>query len=160
MIWQKKNGEFKDNLEGPTNVDAIIINSKNGFSTIIEAKVLSDISINVRYDSMRNQLAMNIDVMLESNGNLCEPLNKRDPDKTLFLLITPKLFKDNPTSRLYGYKFSEYKSNPVALENDIPHRKEENELKLIASRLGWITWEDIHEINKKYCPWIDINQIS
>ncbi len=128
----KKNGKGRDIWEGPTNVDAILINSENGFSIIIEAKVLSDISIDVTYDSMRNQLARNIDVMLESNGNLCYPLNKRDPLKTLFLLITPKIFKDNPTSRLYGYKFNEYKSNPTALQNDISNRsKKEDEWKQI-----------------------------
>jgi len=103
----------KANLEGATNVDAMLLNSKNGFAVIIEAKVLSDISCEITYDTMRNQIARNIDVMLEENKELCPPLDKRDPEKTLFLLITPKLFKDNPSSRLYGYKFCEYKTNQI-----------------------------------------------
>jgi hypothetical protein len=47
----------KVNLEGATNVDAILLNSKNGFAIIIEAKVLSDISYEITYDTMRNQIA-------------------------------------------------------------------------------------------------------
>ena len=35
---------LKPNLEGSTSVDAMILNAKNGFATIIEAKVLPDIS--------------------------------------------------------------------------------------------------------------------
>ena len=33
----------KQHLEGPTNVDAMLINADNGFALVIEAKVLSDI---------------------------------------------------------------------------------------------------------------------
>jgi hypothetical protein len=69
-----KNDEFRTNLEGPTNVDAMIINSSNGFSIIIEAKVLSDISCQVDYDMSRNQIIRNIDVMLELNGDLKFPI--------------------------------------------------------------------------------------
>ena len=46
----------KKNLEGPTNVDAILLNSKNGFAVIVEAKVLSDISYAITYDTMRNRI--------------------------------------------------------------------------------------------------------
>ncbi|UCF01061.1 MAG: hypothetical protein JSV14_11800 [Deltaproteobacteria bacterium] len=52
-ILEGDNG--KKNLEGPTNVDAILMNSDNGFALIVEAKVLSDISYQVTYDVMRNQ---------------------------------------------------------------------------------------------------------
>ena len=37
----------KKNLEGATRVDAILLNSENGFTTLIEAKVLSDISVEI-----------------------------------------------------------------------------------------------------------------
>jgi len=145
--------EGKKNLEGPTNVDAILINKINGFAVIIEAKVLSDISYQITYDVMRNQIARNVDVMLEKNPNLCPPLNKRDPKKTLFLLLTPGMFKHNPSSRLYGYKFDEYKTEPGSLRYDLPHRKEcdwEN----ISKKLGWLTWEDFREVNKNCCLWL------
>lgn len=145
-----KKGEIKNNIERSTTVDAILINSKNGFSVIIEAKVLSDISIDTTYNSMRNQLARNIDVMLERNDNLCEPLKSRDPEKTLFLLITPELFRKNPKSRLYGYKFNEYKSNPCSLSDDLLHRNKESlDWTQITKRLGWLVWEEFKEVNKE-----------
>jgi len=141
-------------LEGATDVDAVLLNSENGFAVIIEAKVLSDISIDITYDVMRNQIARNIDVMLEKNHSLCDPLNKREPERTLFLLITPRLFKDNSTSRLYGYKFNEYKNNPDSLAKDLPHRKDRN-LKRIPKRLGWLTWEDFKNENGDCCQWLE-----
>lgn len=147
-------GEIKTNLEGPTNVDAILINKNNGFAVIVEAKVLSDISYDITYDAMRNQIARTIDVMLEKNDKLCFPLNKRDPEKTLFLLLTPKIFKDNPESRLYGYKFNDYKSNADYIKKDLPHRNIDNFEKL-QCRLGWLTWEDIREINGNCCLWLE-----
>ena len=143
----------KKNLEGSTKVDAILLNSKNGFAVIIEAKVLSDISHEITYDTMRNQIARIIDVMLEKNDRLCPPLDKRDPEKTLFLLATPKLFKDYPTSRLYGYKFNEYKNNPNSLSKDLPHR-ENCDWQSISKRLGWLTWESFKDVNKDCCPWL------
>jgi len=145
----------KKTLEGSTQVDALILNPDNGFNVLIEAKVLSDISISITYDVVRNQIARNIDVMLESNERLCNPLDERDPDKSLFLLLTPKLFKDNPTSRLYGYKIREYQDKNKgkdALLKDLPHREEED-LQDIPSRIGWLTWEDFKEVNKKCSPW-------
>jgi len=144
--------EGKKNLEGPTNVDSILLNSKNGFAVIIEAKVLSDISYEITYDTMRNQIARNIDVMLEESKELCPPLD-RDPEKTLFLLITPKLFKDNPSSRLYGYKFCEYKTNPNSLSKDLPHR-ENGDWQNVSNRLGWLAWEDFKDVNKDCCQWL------
>jgi hypothetical protein len=146
----------KQTLEGATQVDALILNPDNGFNVLIEAKVLSDISIRITYDVVRNQIARNIDVMLELNERLCAPLNKRDPDKSLFLLVTPKLFKDNPSSRLYGYKIREYKDKNKgvdALKRDLPHRVL-GKLKDIPSRIGWLTWENFKEVNNKCSPWL------
>ena len=80
----KKNGKYRTNLEGPTNVDAIIINPSNGFSVIIEAKALSDISCQTTNNVVRNQIIRNIDIMLEKNDKLEFPLNKRNPDNSLF----------------------------------------------------------------------------
>ena len=93
--------------------------------------------------------------MLESNERLCDPLNKRNPKKSLFLLITPRIFKDNPASRLYGYKIREYKDKNKgvdALKRDLPNRTKEK-LQNIPSRIGWLTWEDFKEVNNKCSPW-------
>jgi hypothetical protein len=142
------------NLEGPTNADAIILNSESGFSVVIEAKVLSDISYQITYDATRNQIARNIDVMIESNDDLCPPLNKRDPEKTLFLLLTPRRFKNSPFSRLYGYKFNEYKTDPNSLKRDLQHRTN-FDCGAISERLGWLTWEDFKKVNENCCKWLD-----
>ncbi len=140
-------------LEGPTHLDALLMNPSNGFAVIVEAKVLSDISYDVTYDATRNQIARIIDVMLEDNKDRCEPFCRRNPERTLFLLLTPEMFKIDPVRRLYGYKFNDYKKNPKSLEVELPHRKNLNWRK-ISHRLGWLTWEDFHRTNKDCCPWL------
>ncbi len=143
----------KKNLEGPTHIDALLINSSNGFAVLVEAKVLSDISDQVTFDVARNQMARIIDVMLEKNDHLCEPLCKRIPERSLFLLLTPEMFKIHPSHRLYGCKFSDYKKNQESLVDDLPHRRALNWL-MIRRRLGWLTWEDFHRTNSDCCPWL------
>lgn len=145
--------EGKNNLEGATNVDTLLINRENGFAVIIEAKVLSDISVGITYDVIRNQIARSIDVMLMENPDLCHPLNLRKPEKTLFLLVTPRLFKDNPSSRLYGFKIKKYQSNPDSLRLDLPHRPVSH-LESLHTRIGWLTWEDFRNVNESCCPWL------
>lgn len=140
-------------LEGPSHVNALLMNPSNGFAVLVEAKVLSDISYQITYDVTRNQIARNIDVILERNDSLCDPLNRRDPSSSLFLLLTPELFKTNPSSRLYGYKFNEYKENPESIAADLPHRGNLN-WERISRRLGWLTWEDFHRTNKDCCLWL------
>jgi hypothetical protein len=143
----------KKNLEGATNVDAIFVVDPTGFSVVVEAKVLSDISHDITYDTMRNQIARNIDVMLENKKGLTFPLSERDPDRTLFLLLTPAVFKSNPATRLYGYKFSEYKAQPRTLRHDLVHRGN-CDWEAISRRLGWLTWEDFKEVNTDCCRWL------
>jgi hypothetical protein len=150
-ILNSDNG--RKNLEGPTNADALLINRKNGFAVVIEAKVLSDIACQITYDVMRNQIARNVDVMLEKNTDLCPPLDKRDPAKTLFLLLTPDILRGSPGSRLYGYKFNEYKSDPSSLARDLPHRKNVN-WENLSKKLGWLTWEDFKQVNRNCCVWL------
>jgi hypothetical protein len=145
--------EKKPNLEGPTNVDALLINEDNGFAVLIEAKVLSDISCQVTYDVMRNQIARNIDVMLESR-DLGFPLSKRRPEKSLLLLLTPRIFQENRSSRLYGYKFNEYKNDPESLGRDLPNRRG-YDWESLSRRLGWLTWEDFREVNPDCCRWLE-----
>lgn len=140
-------------LEGPTQVDAILLNADNGFAVLFEAKVLSDISYQVSFDAMRNQIARTIDVMLERNANLPEPLSLRRPDRTLFAMLTPEIFRQNPQSRLYGWLLDEYRSNPEALARDIPHRQSVD-WSDVARRIGWLTWEDCEQVLPESCPWL------
>lgn len=155
---RNKKGDYRSDLEGPTNVDALLLNSSNGFAIIIEAKVLSDISYQVSYDSMRNQIIRNLDVMLGDNKDLVDPLNKRIADNSLFLLLTPKLFKENPRSRLYGYSFRDYKDNSQSICDDLKHRVLNlTDGERISKRMSWITWEDLKTVNSDCCLWLNDN---
>ncbi len=133
-------------FEGATHADALLINPSNGFNWVIEAKVLSDISCQTTFDHCRNQIIRNIDVMLSNESSGKSPLRKRDPEKSIFSLLTPGMFKDYPKSRFYGWLMEEYKSSPSALERDLPHRKNFNAGNL-SKRIGWMTYEDIQKFS-------------
>lgn len=150
---KKNSNEIRLGLEGPTHVDAILLNEKNGFAVIFEAKVLSDISSQITFDVTRNQIARNIDVMLEKNDLLPEPLRRRDPSRTLFALLTPKIFKDQQHTRLYSWLINEYMNSPEALKRDLPHRND-FEFSSISKRIGWLTWEDCETVLLEACSWL------
>ncbi|MBI0584651.1 MAG: hypothetical protein ISF22_10560 [Methanomassiliicoccus sp.] len=137
--WEKKK------LEGPTHVDALLINESNGFAAQFEGKLLSDMSCEVTFDLMRNQMARNIDVMLEWNLDKHGPLARRNPNRTVFLLVTPEIIKGCPHSRFYGYKYEEYKQDPDSIGQDLLHRKGVD-WGTVSSRLGWATWEGVKGI--------------
>jgi hypothetical protein len=139
-------------FEGATHVDALLLNASNGFALLVEAKVLSDVSYQVSFDVARNQLARSIDVMLEQNPLLEPPLRDRDPDKTLLVFQSPAMFKTNSHARLYGWLLQDYK-NPVALARDLPHRGE-RDWKSVASRIGWLTWDDCEAVFPGSCKWL------
>src|SRR5262249_28820488 len=61
-------------LEGATKADAMLLAPGTGVAVIFEAKVLSDISTHVTFDLARNQIARLIDVMLDANPRLRDPL--------------------------------------------------------------------------------------
>ncbi len=153
----------KANLEGATNVDALLVNQDNGFAVLFEAKVLSDISYMITYCVNRNQMARNIDVMLEDNNEneLHPALRARDPELSLFALITPDYFREHHGTRLYWYKFQEYKSGLDALMRDLPHRMGDSQrLSTIPQRLGWVTWEDFNRVKEDCCAWLKGSQRS
>ncbi len=141
-------------MEGPTHLDAILINSTNGFSILFESKVLSDISKDVTFDITRNQLARCIDILLEENNELPEALGKRDPEKSLFFLLTPDVFRQKPWTRLYGYLLKAYRTNPDALSRDLVHRYK-SACRSVSSRIGWLTIEDIKIACPKFCQWMN-----
>jgi len=134
----------------------MLLNADNGFAVLFEAKVLSDMSYQVSFDAMRNQIARNIDVMLERNDSLPEPLSLRQPQRTLFALLTPEIFRKHPHSRLYGWLMNEYRHSPTALARDIPHRRSVD-WSDVARRLGWLTWEDCEQVLPGSCPWLTRN---
>lgn len=140
-------------LEGATKVDAVLIAPTTGFAVLFEAKVLADAACSVGFDILRNQIARNIDVMLEPNPNLRPPLTQRRPDRTCLVLITPEVFRDHPESRLYGWLVRDYQNNPDALGRDLPHRAG-IDFSPVARRLGWLAWEDCNRLLPGACPWL------
>jgi hypothetical protein len=161
LLEAAANASKRGSLEGTTKVDAVLISGTTNFAVLFEAKVLSDISTHTNYDAMRNQMIRNIDVMLDSNPRVEEPLKSRDPDKTCFVLLTPEVFRGKSVdsierkSRLYGWLFDEYaKEHGSLLSEHLPHRSGED-LSSVPSRLGWLTWEECNEIDEGACPWLD-----
>ena len=140
-------------LEGATHFDAVMVNRSNGFALLIEAKVLSDIAPYVSFDNFRNQLARCIDVMLEPYPHLPAALGARKPERSLFALLTPDVFRRQPKSRLYGWLLQEYRSEPKALARDLPHRTV-SDWSQVTSRIGWITFEEIENQIQGACPWL------
>lgn len=142
-------------LEGATHIDAMFLNTKNGFAWLIEAKVLSDVSYLTSFDNFRNQIIRNIDVMLDNTSLPGSGLESRDPEKSLFSLLTPMRFKKYPSSRLYGRLMQEYKNNPNTLERDLPHRKDTNtNWTSLQQRIEWVTFEDFQEVRPGACPFL------
>lgn len=140
-------------LEGATKVDALLIAPRTGFAVIFEAKVFSDTSTSTDYNAARNQLARNIDVLLDDHPSLLPPLDMRIPDRTCFVLVTPNLFKEDPTTRLYGTLMQAYGRDSALLEKHLPHRDPEM-LGNISERLGWATWEQVEALSPSACPWL------
>jgi len=115
----------------------------------VEAKCLSDCSPIVLYDPLRNQLARVIENLL------CFQNKGKFPERLFFTLLTPRLFKQNRNTRLYGHKMREY-ADPEKLLADInqcripcradsgyayPNLRE----RVGALRLNWIAYEDLLE---------------
>jgi hypothetical protein len=140
-------------FEGATHVDALLLNPRNGFSVLVEAKVLSDISCQVSFDVARNQIARTVDVMLNRNSRLAHPLSHRVPENTLFVLQSPAIFRANPHFRLYGWLLENYRNSPASLGRDLPHRGDFDWCE-VASRLGWLTWEDCEALLPGSCRWL------
>jgi len=140
-------------LEGATHVDAILVNVSNGFSWLIEAKVLSDVSYSISFDHYRNQIARNVDVMLHNSSQPGSALENRDPENSVFSLLTPGSFKQYPSSRLYGWLMKEYTTNPDALKRDLSHR-EGMDWNALSRRIGWLTFEDFERMRPGTCPWL------
>jgi hypothetical protein len=140
-------------LEGATKVDAVLLAPDTGFAVLFEAKVLSDVSGGVEFDVLRNQIARNIDVMLEPNPRLMCPLNQRNPDRSCFVLLTPEVFRANRQSRLYGWLYDGYRKAPESLQRQLPHRQG-IDFTSVVRRLGWVTWEDCNDVLPGACSWL------
>lgn len=165
--------------EGNSNIDLVVGSVGNRGKTesglqydpgagdsicLVEAKWLSDLSCKTAHDAHRNQLARVIEsaVTLQHHSALA-PGKKYDPVEEKhfpldvhFTLLTPAAFRGRPShSRLYSYKFWEYKNSAEAILEDIkgcnvPSRLDSNnwvypdlEERIQSIQLHWVTYEEL-----------------
>ena len=120
--------------------------SGNTWVCFCEMKYNSDISIGTTHDSQRNQLLRVIENALYFQSSDSEPY----ADKVCVTLVTPEVFRHaNVKSRLYQYKYEEYKNNPSTIISDL-HKCSQKpnwpspDIKRIDSLcFNWITYEEL-----------------
>jgi hypothetical protein len=139
-------------LEGHTQLDALLLSRSTGFAWHFEAKVLSDIACKTTFDGLRNQLARNLDCMVHPSPQE-GPLKARDPTRSFLALLTPRLFRENWESRLYGHLLRQYQADAKALKRDLPHL-DMAVCEGLRARIGWLTFEDIQSVAPAACPWL------
>jgi len=117
-------------LEKPVSINAVLENKR--FFICFECKFLSDISYQVTFIPVLNQIVRVVD---------CGMYEAKETGRMFaFTLISPALFRDGDgaRNRLYWYKMNEYSTYSEALYRDLGY-----EAPLIPGRLFWVTWEDI-----------------
>lgn len=126
----------KKRFEGPTHTDALIEDGER--VVIFEAKFVSDISTHTTHAVIRNQIARNLEAGLE--------YVKGDASRLYFVFVSPRLFQQEPWTRLYGYKLPEYMCDPGSIRRDLPHLPDDVDVVSLSQHIGWATWEDVAEI--------------
>lgn len=137
------------------NTDSgIELASSGSWVGFVEAKLLSDCSTSVANDPLRNQITRVIENLLCFQGA------GRHPERLHFSLLTPRFLQKEHSrrSRLYGYKFDEYKQDSGAILRDIalceiPERAHEGRWTYppaLAVHLGrlslhWAAYEDFFD---------------
>lgn len=139
-------------LDGSATVDALLINVRTGFAVVFATRLLSDIACQGTFDSRRTDIARAIDLMLEEPKGPSPFLERREVSRTFLLLVTPKMLKEDPRARLYGWLWHDYREHPERLSADLHHRSLVN-WRQVTTRMGWATWEDCAEIVPGACPW-------
>ncbi len=157
---EEKLEKEKASFEGNTNLDCLISGESKDrkIHLFIEAKFLSDISKDITYVPVRNQIARNIDCAIDLMTEGGKDLNGLKD--FWFLLLTPGIFRTEryggpvlspirafvpERSRLFCYKMDDY-LNPELLRRDLPHWEgtlDGRDWDVISSRIGWLTYEDI-----------------
>lgn len=161
----KKLTKNKARFEGSTTIDATMHSDK--LDVYIEAKYLSDISTDISYLTIRNQILRSIDTILAKSTNNGKNIGTELPP-FYFVLLTPGMFRTkkyggpanvdknskflkaiNPsTSRLFCYVMDRYR-NPNKLKSELPHWKGKlsNDMwEDLSKRIGWLTFEEIMDV--------------
>jgi hypothetical protein len=118
-----------ERVEGPSEIDVTFDHER--FLVYAEAKLGSDISMDTKYDPQRNQIARNIDCLIENAGN-------RMP---VFWMIV----RDEAPDRAYVQLMKSYKADPSLLARELPHR-EPATLSVVAENLTVLLWSDFEEL--------------
>ena len=128
--------EMPDPVEGSSEIDIVLGHEE--YLLYIEAKLGSDISLRTSHDPERNQIARNIDCVMEQAGN-------RIP---MFWMLV----RDEDPSRAYVQLMKSYRRNPELLAAALPHR-DPAALRSLARNLAVLLWSDFAELT--CCPGVD-----
>jgi hypothetical protein len=124
LAWCKRSFDMGP-VEGPSEID--ITFEGRGYIAFVEAKLGSDASLTTTYDPERNQIARNIDCVLEVCG-------KRRPFFWMFV-------RDRQPTRAYVQLMDRYRA-ASELNRSLPHRAVQR-LAEIASGLAVVTWSEL-----------------
>jgi len=122
-------------VEGPSEIDVIFRAPR--FVVFAEAKLGADVELGTTYDPSRNQIARNIDCLLEHAAG-----------RTPFFWM---LVRDTGPARAYVQLMNAYRTDPRTLARDLPHRDPVG-LARIARNLTFLAWRDLGEILWAACP--------
>lgn len=116
-------------VEGKSEIDITLHN--NSMTVFIEAKLGSDISPNTTYDPTRNQIARNVDCLIDDARNTTP----------LFWMLV----RDAKESRMYTQVVKQYQEDPAILCRLLPHRDPDVIIR-IAHRMSIILWQDFVKV--------------
>lgn len=112
-------------VEGPSEIDIVLRHERA--LVYIEAKLHSDISVRTTYDPTRNQIARNIDCLLEAAVG-------RVP---IFWMLA----RDEEAGLAYSQLMQQYRTHPETLAEALPHRDPAS-IGIVAGNLAILLWRD------------------
>ena len=118
-----------DPVEGSSEIDVTFEHDQ--FLVFVEAKLGSDISMDTKYDPQRNQIARNIDCLIEKAG---------DRTPVFWLMV-----RDEAPDRAYVQLMNAYKADPTILARELPHR-DPSKLHEVSRNLTTLLWSDFSEL--------------
>jgi hypothetical protein len=126
-VWRERSLDMNA-VEGASEIDITL--EGRGYVVYIEAKLGSDVSLSTTYDPERNQIARNVDCVLEVCG-------KRRPIFWMFV-------RDRPPLRAYVQLMARYQM-VTELSRSLPHRAS-TRLEEVSSSLAVVTWFELFSL--------------